>query len=191
MHKKLPLLAASAIAGLALVISSLNAADAPAPAASSASASGSAAATPAAASASASASASAAASGSASAPRMGRTPPKPDLTKLPKASDKKDLTFDKDIAPMLKDSCANCHGATNPKQGFSILTKESILKGGKAGKEIVPGKSEESIALLYAADAVARNEMPPLRNRTAAIPVPALTQAQLADFRAWIDQGAK
>src|SRR6266700_152486 len=35
-----------------------------------------------------------------------------DLSKLPPASSKKDLTYEKDIQPILKASCFNCHGPT-------------------------------------------------------------------------------
>jgi mono/diheme cytochrome c family protein len=187
MRQKFPLLAGT-IAGLAFVLASLTAADTPAPAA--ASGSGTAAAKPAADSGSAKPAA-ASGSSSASAPTRGRGPAKPDLSKLPKPSDKKDLTFDKDIAPMLKASCADCHGDVKPKQGFSILTRESILKGGRAGKEVVPGHSDESLVVLYASDAVARSEMPPLRNRTGPNAIHPLTKEQIADLRAWIDSGAK
>ncbi len=181
MSKKLSLLA-GAVAGLALILTCLTAADAPAPAA--ASGSGTAAAKPAAASGSASTSA------PASTAKL-KLPANADMSKLPKASDKKDLTFVKDIEPMLKASCANCHGAVNPKHGFSVVSLESILKGGQAGGEIVPGHSDESLAVLYAADVVPKDEMPPLRNRTGANAVHPLTKEQIADLRAWIDSGAK
>jgi hypothetical protein len=184
MHKKLPLLAGS-LAGVALIINSLSAADAlastsaPAPAAASASA---APAAPAASATPAASTAPAAPSG-----------PKADLSKVPAASDKKDLTFDKDIAPILKASCVGCHGATRPRSGLDLSTKDTALKGGRGSKtDIVPGHGDQSNLLLFAADAVTKSEMPPLSARTRpANPEPALTKDQLALVRAWIDQGAK
>ncbi len=192
MTKKISLTSASAAAALALLVTSLNAADAPAPAKASASASASAAAAPkpaaAAASASASASASAAAaSGSAAASAAG----KPDLSKLPKASDKKDLTFAKDIEPMLKASCSGCHiDAQRYSGGLNLGSLETALKGGTKmkDKDIVAGHGDQSFVLLYAADTIAKSEMPPIARRAQH---PALTKDQLADLRAWIDQGAK
>ncbi len=186
MHKKLPLLLTGSLAGVAILINSLSAADAPTPAADTSSP----------APAAASASAAPAAPAASAAPAMGSAPagrpaPKADLTKLVAASDKKDLTFDKDIEPMLKVSCVGCHGGAKPRSGLDLSTKDGALKGGRSKTDIVPGHGDQSNVLLFASDAVARTEMPPLRNRTAAPPVPALTKDQLADLRAWIDQGAK
>ncbi len=183
MTKKISAFVAGSTAGVALLFTALSAADAPAPAAASASASGPAAAKPAAASASASA--------LGSATRGPAAPAKPDLAKLPKASDKKGLTFDKDILPMFKASCSGCHvEATRFSGGLDLSTLASTLKGGRGNKDkdVVPGHGDQSFVLLYAADAVAKSEMPPLNRRTQH---PALTKEQLADLRAWIDQGAK
>src|ERR1700690_140060 len=115
MHKKLPLLLTGSLAGVAILIHSLSAADAPAPAADTSSP----------APAAASASAAPASPAASAAPAMGSAPdgrpaPKADLTKLVAASDKKDLTFDKDIGPMLKASCVRCHGGANPKSGLDL-----------------------------------------------------------------------
>jgi len=178
MSKKLPLILSGSLAGLAILISSLSAADAPAPAASTS--------TPA----PAPAAASAPAAPAASATPAASTGPKADLTKLVAASDKKGLTFDKDIEPMLKASCVKCHGGATPKSGLDLSTKDGALKGGRGGKDIIAGHGDQSNVLLFASDAVAKTEMPPLRNRTATPPIPALTKDQLADLRAWIDQGA-
>ena len=67
-------------------------------------------------------------------------------------------------------------------------TLAGLIKGGKEGKGVVPGKSTESPVLLFAADAVVDMEMPPTDKRDK---FPALTKDQLALVRAWIDQGAK
>jgi hypothetical protein len=114
--------------------------------------------------------------------------PKVDLSKLPPASDKKGLTFDQDILPMVKASCANCHGATKPRDGFSVLTATSILKDAKGRSMVVPGKSTKSNIVLYTAGLIPRREMPPLEDRDTN---PALTAEQIGILRAWIDQGAK
>jgi len=180
MNKKLSLLAA--VSGVLALASALSAADAAAPAAAAPAASGSATAKPAAATASASASTPAASGGTAA---------KPDLSKLPAPSDKKDIAFDKDIAPILKASCSNCHGGPSPKAKFDVTSKDTLLKGGSKGKDIVPGHSDQSLVVLFAGDTIAKSEMPPLRNRTGTPPIPALTKDQLALLRAWIDQGAK
>jgi hypothetical protein len=113
---------------------------------------------------------------------------KPDLTKLPPAAATTGLTFEKDIKAMLEKSCHKCHSGDRPKSKYSMESLETIIKGGKEGKGIVPGKSTESPVLLYAAETVEEMEMPPLDKREK---FPALTKEQLGTLRAWIDQGAK
>jgi mono/diheme cytochrome c family protein len=57
------------------------------------------------------------------------------------------LIFDRDIAEIVEVHCIACHGATNPGGELNMLTRESILKGGKIGKVIAAGNPKES--LLY------------------------------------------
>jgi hypothetical protein len=111
----------------------------------------------------------------------------PDLSKLPAASTQKGVTFDTDIAPILKVSCASCHGGATPRAGLDVTSKDTILKGGRKGKDIVAGHSDQSLVMLYAGQTITKELMPPMRARTSN---PALTSDQLALVRAWIDQGA-
>src|SRR3954451_23705561 len=67
-----------------------------------------------------------------------------DTSKLPPPSDKKDLTFEKDIKPLFDRSCVECHGAEKPKGKLRLDTREGTLKGGVDGKDLEPGKSAES-----------------------------------------------
>ena len=112
---------------------------------------------------------------------------KPDLSKLPPAATKT-VDFDKDIKPLIEKSCAKCHGGEKPKSKYVVDTKENIIKGGKEGVAVVPGKSAESPIVHYVADLVEDMEMPPTDKRDK---FPALTKEQIGLLRAWIDQGAK
>lgn len=113
----------------------------------------------------------------------------PDITKLPPPAAKKDLTFTKDIKPLLENSCLKCHGAEKPKSKYRVDSREAMIKGGESGDAaIIPGKSEKSLVVLYAADLVVDMEMPPTDKREK---YPAWTKDQIALVRAWIDQGAK
>jgi len=144
-----------------------------------------------------------------------------DLSKLPPAADKQDLTYGKDIQPLFQASCFRCHGEERQKGDLRLDSLESALKGGKAGKIVIPGDGEKS--LLVAAVAQVNNDiaMPPKRgpggpngNRPPGgpggggpppdghggpgggpggfgPPAKALTPAQVGLVRAWIDQGAK
>jgi len=114
---------------------------------------------------------------------------KPDISKLPPASDKKGLTYDKDIKPILEKSCFACHGADKQKGEFRTDSRDALLKGGESGKPaVVAGKSTESPIVLVTSDLIEDSEMPPLDKREK---YPALSKEQVGVLRAWIDQGAK
>jgi hypothetical protein len=112
-----------------------------------------------------------------------------DASKLPPPSDKKDVTFDKDIKPLFDKSCVGCHGAEKPKGKLRLDTLEGTLKGGTDGKVLEPGKSASSF--LVANIAFLGNEddwMPPPKDMAK---YPQLTREEIGLVRAWIDQGAK
>jgi hypothetical protein len=113
----------------------------------------------------------------------------PDISKLPPPAAKKDLTYAKDIKPILEKACLNCHGPEKPKSKYRVDSREAMIKGGDSEEAaIIPGKSEKSPLILYAADLVVDMEMPPTDKREK---YPAWTKEQIALVRAWIDQGAK
>ena len=68
---------------------------------------------------------------------------KPDLSKLPPAATAT-VDFDKEIMPLLEKSCVKCHSGEKPKSKYVMDSKANIIKGGKEGAAIVPGKSAES-----------------------------------------------
>ena len=114
---------------------------------------------------------------------------KVDTSKLPPASDKKGLTFDKDIKPIVEKSCLKCHGAEKPKAKYRVDSKEAFIKGGESEEaSVLPGKSAESPVVHMVADLIEDYEMPPIDKREK---YPALTKEQIGLLRAWIDQGAK
>ena len=113
----------------------------------------------------------------------------PDISKLPPAAKKEGLTFDKDIKPLLENSCLKCHGAEKPKSKYRVDSREAFIKGGDSDEAaVVAGKSEKSPVIHYVADLVADYEMPPLDKRDK---YPKMTPEQIGILRAWIDQGAK
>lgn len=153
-------------------------------------------------------------------PAMAQTPPprvnhwdisKIDVSKLPPASEQKDVTFDKDILPLFKESCVRCHGDEKPRGGLRLNSLEGVLAGGKAGKMVVPGEGKKSLLLVAAAQIDPGTTMPPKHrpgpkpaNASGGTNAPAggaeahkgppakpLTMEQVSLLRAWIDQGAK
>ena len=112
-----------------------------------------------------------------------------DVSKLPPPSAKKDLTYEKDIKPLLEKASLNCHGPEKPKSKYRVDSRDAIIKGGDSEEAaIIPGNSAKSPIVHYSADLVTDMEMPPLDKREK---YPALTKEQIGILRAWIDQGAK
>src|SRR5437899_2526679 len=64
-----------------------------------------------------------------------------------------------DVIPILLRRCAVCHGQRQREGGLDLSTKASMLRGGKLGPAIVPGKPEESLIIKR----IRAGEMPPRR----------------------------
>lgn len=115
----------------------------------------------------------------------------PNLGKLPPASDKKGVTFDKDIRPLFEKSCFKCHGpdVEKPKGKLRVDTLKNVLKGGENGPNVVAGDIKKS-TLLHAVGRIGDEDdaMPPKDNKAK---IPPLTKDEVALIRAWIEQGAK
>src|SRR5438132_13246110 len=86
-----------------------------------------------------------------------------DVSKLPAAADKKPLTYVKDIRPLFEGSCLRCHGENRPKGDLRLDSLESVLKGGKDGKVVLPGQSKKSLLVIAAAQIDDQTAMPPKR----------------------------
>jgi WD40 repeat protein len=93
------------------------------------------------------------------------------------------VIYEKEIEPILVNKCAFCHSG-NVKEGkLDLGTYETMIKGGKRGKPIEPGKSADS--LLVKLSAKIERPFMPLKSETP------LTPQELALIKLWIDQGAK
>ncbi len=90
---------------------------------------------------------------------------------------------DKEVLPILRQKCFQCHSEALQMSGLDLRTRESMLKGGDKGPAIVPGNAGGS--RLYRR--VAGLEKPPMPMA----PLPALTSQEVAALKAWLDQGAK
>ncbi len=93
----------------------------------------------------------------------------------------RELSFERDVRPILKVHCLHCHGEDGEKKGsLDLRLKRLLLQGGDSGPAIVEGKPEESPLVAR----IAAGEMPPGQKK----PVPA---AELAVLKRWIAEGAK
>ena len=86
-----------------------------------------------------------------------------DVSKLPPAAKKTGLTYANDVRPLLETSCLRCHGEDRPKADLRLDSLESVLKGGKDGKVVIPGNSKSSLLIAAAAQVNDEVAMPPKR----------------------------
>ncbi|MEO8367592.1 MAG: PSD1 and planctomycete cytochrome C domain-containing protein [Candidatus Solibacter sp.] len=100
---------------------------------------------------------------------------------LPPAATAK-IEFARDIEPLLAKRCYACHGPQQQMSGLRLDQNDAALKGGAAGKDIVPGKSADS-RLIHRVAGVDNKFMPPMGAH--------LTAAEVGLLRAWIDQGVE
>ena len=97
------------------------------------------------------------------------------------------VRFNRDIRPIMSDTCFHCHGfdPKSRKGGLRLDLRDDALKAGKSGAiAIVPGKPEESevIKRLFTKDE--EDVMPSKESHKT------LTAAQKDLFRRWVAQGA-
>lgn len=105
-------------------------------------------------------------------------------TAPPVAASSAPVEFVRDIQPLFERSCLACHGGKQPKGGFRVTDRASLLKGGNRGEPaVVPGKPGESPLLSFVQDQEQDLEMPPLSKRSK---FPALTKDEIAKLSAWI-----
>lgn len=89
-------------------------------------------------------------------------------------------SFEKDIRPILREFCFDCHGATSEPDGsLDLRLMRFMLKGGDSGPAIDPGHPQAS----YLLDRVKSGEMPP---GEAHVP-----EEKIATLERWIAEGAK
>ncbi|MEO6721324.1 MAG: c-type cytochrome domain-containing protein [Ferruginibacter sp.] len=66
------------------------------------------------------------------------------------------------IQPILQQKCSTCHSSTKQKGGLRLDAPEWILKGGKNGDVIIPGKPDESeMYKRLMLDPLEKHHMPP------------------------------
>jgi mono/diheme cytochrome c family protein len=112
------------------------------------------------------------------------TPPRVEVSKLP-PSVTRPVSFANDIQPILEGSCLRCHGPLAAMSQFRLDNRDSLLKGGVRGADVIPGQSAASPLIHFVANQVPELQMPPIGQGNT------LTPEQIALLGAWIDQGAE
>jgi WD40 repeat protein len=97
------------------------------------------------------------------------------------------VSFEKDIRDILELNCVACHYDGGAESRLVVEDAATMIKGGKRGAGIVPGKPDESLIYLVAARKKTPH-MPPLPNKVEAA---ALTPKELGLLRQWIIEGAQ
>jgi hypothetical protein len=104
-------------------------------------------------------------------------PPRSVVVAAPQRSQ---LSYPRDIRPMLEVNCGGCHRDGRAASGLSVSTPAALHRGGRRGPGIVLGKPGES--MVYLTMAGEQNpRMPPDRDAT---------PEQLALLKRWIEAGA-
>lgn len=95
-----------------------------------------------------------------------------------------EVSFVRDVAPILAKNCLACHGAQEPKGDYQLHTFELLSRaGGSEAAAVTAGAPDESELLRLIESTESEERMP-----KDADPLPA---EQIALVRRWIEQGAK
>jgi WD40 repeat protein len=107
----------------------------------------------------------------------------PEPIKVPELKRTDPVSYDKEVEPIFYKRCVVCHSGREKEAKFDIASYEGLIKGGKRGNSITPGKSDTS--LMY--KLITRQQkpyMPPKGEEP-------ITPQEIAIVKLWIDQGAK
>jgi Planctomycete cytochrome C len=92
-----------------------------------------------------------------------------------------------DVRPILANNCLQCHqpgGIGYQRSGLDMRTYDSLMKGTKYGRVIIPGNSYDSVLVqLIEHRADPTINMP--FHKTG------ITQGEIQKVKTWVDQGAK
>src|SRR5689334_5940537 len=76
------------------------------------------------------------------------------------AQEPQKVDFIRDVQPIFKASCLECHGAKKAKGQFRLDSRAMAMKGGVGGKVILPGNAKDSLLLKLVLEKDDENRMP-------------------------------
>ena len=88
------------------------------------------------------------------------------------------ISYAKDIQPILQSRCASCHLGKAKSAGLSMNTYASLMTGSEDGPVIIPGNASQS----FLVEKITAGEMPKRG--------PKLTPAQIQLITDWVNAGA-
>ena len=91
-----------------------------------------------------------------------------------------DKLFQERIASILETRCIHCHSGAKPKGALSLVSAQSLQRGGESGPAIVAGRPDESLLVQYISgeDPAMPQESEPL------------SSDEVETIRQWIERGA-
>src|SRR5262245_41816088 len=100
------------------------------------------------------------------------------------------VKYEKEIEPIFQKRCVACHGGAMKESKFDLSSYDALIKGGKRGAAIVPGKADQSL-LVKSMGRTVKPYMPPPPDEDEGKKDDPVTPQELALVKLWIDQGAK
>lgn len=110
--------------------------------------------------------------------------PEPIKVSVPQRSEP--VSYINEVADILAAKCVGCHSEVLAENRLNLEDVPRMLKGGKRGPAIVPGKADASLLFQMSAHLV-EPVMPPKDKKDA----PRLTSEELGVIKLWIDAGAR
>jgi mono/diheme cytochrome c family protein len=92
------------------------------------------------------------------------------------------VDFTRDVMPILKHTCVECHGPDKVKARLRMDSVEGLQKGGKSGALVKPGDPENSLMIRRLLGLDGEDQMP--------LDKDPLTEKQIDTLRRWIAAGA-
>lgn len=89
------------------------------------------------------------------------------------------------VRPILVANCGKCHLEMNHKGGLSLMTKESMMKGGRDGVVIVPGDPANSVLVKLIRHEGPADDPKPMPPKS-----PKISDEDIATIERWIKAGA-
>ncbi len=101
---------------------------------------------------------------------------------------KPEVSFSRDVAPIIHDYCLNCHepgGKGMEKSGLDMRSYQSLMKGTRFGSIVKPGDSFSSILIQVIDGRVHESIKMPYGMAGG------LSKDKIGVLKKWVDQGAK
>jgi hypothetical protein len=106
-----------------------------------------------------------------------------------KAIGTNEVSFSRDVQPILHDYCVSCHspgGKGYAKSGLDMTSYQGLMKGTKFGKVVIPGNSEDSTFTKLLTGTNKGLKMPMGLNSGGT-----LDRQYILVLRKWVNQGAQ